>query len=517
MKYTEKMKNLRQIYDKAINEVKDSDYSILKQILYDAEFFLRILRQEDGKTLQTFFDIAAKNGEDIKAMIENKGDINVQVATQDISPEVIKLLLQYTEKKEVKMSIQKILQSGCHMTLYYAAQNKNHEVIKLLFEQAQAVGIDMREIFKQHHSIILDAAVSNPNHETLQLLLEYAKDAEINMKKKLESEDYQILRTAIKNQNIEVPNLLLKELAATGGRRVEALLYNKPSLFIAKEEIVMLALSYVEEKDQESFARLCGYILEHNAFEKIVSNNSIKNSIISSSYKISALREKVAGTIFLGSSIDSMWHKDGDLTQISLVKKDMMQYYQGNKCGKLNKHLKSHLLSFLMKPVHEDPDSVGEILTLLRKPLHKALAEQSNKNNIFLEEVALLTECKQGIEPPAPPPIHIRGLREGLLDVDLSTIETSNNSGSIQAVALPMTREERYGFASRYEEEQYTEYAQYITIQSEDVLQALHYISIVFKALDTALNFVRFAHEPTVDNVKKVIIDSAHLYNRPLA
>ncbi|WP_339040549.1 ankyrin repeat domain-containing protein [Candidatus Lariskella endosymbiont of Hedychridium roseum] len=326
---------------------------------------MRILRQEDGKTLQTFFDIAAKNGEDIKAMIENKGDINVQVATQDISPEVIKLLLQYTEKKEVKMSIQKILQSGCHMTLYYAAQNKNHEVIKLLFEQAQAVGIDMREIFKQHHSIILDAAVSNPNHETLQLLLEYAKDAEINMKKKLESEDYQILRTAIKNQNIEVPNLLLKELAATGGRRVEALLYNKPSLFIAKEEIVMLALSYVEEKDQESFARLCGYILEHNAFEKIVSNNFIKNSIISSSYKISVLREKVAGPIFLGSSIDSRWHKDGDLTRVSLVKKDMMQYYQGNKWGELNKHLKSHLLSFLMKPVHEDPDSVGEILTYL--------------------------------------------------------------------------------------------------------------------------------------------------------
>lgn len=183
MRYAEKMKNLRQIYDKAINELKDSDYSVLKQILYDAEFFLRILRQEDGKTLQTFFDIAAKNGEDIKAMIENKGDINVQVATQDISPDVIKLLLQYTEKKEVKMSIQKILQSGCNMTLYYAAQNKNHEVIKLLFEHAQAVGIDMKEIFKQYHSIILDAAVSNPNHETLQLLLEYAKDAEINMKK----------------------------------------------------------------------------------------------------------------------------------------------------------------------------------------------------------------------------------------------------------------------------------------------------------------------------------------------
>ncbi len=39
MKYTEKMGNLKRIYDKAINEVKDSDYSILKQILYDAEFF----------------------------------------------------------------------------------------------------------------------------------------------------------------------------------------------------------------------------------------------------------------------------------------------------------------------------------------------------------------------------------------------------------------------------------------------------------------------------------------------
>lgn len=141
------------------------------------------------------------------------------------------------------------------MTLYYAAQNKNHEVIKLLFEQAQVVVVDMREIFKQYYSIILDAAASNPNHETMKLLLEYAKDTEINMKKKLESEDYQILRTAIKNQNIEVPNLLLKELAATGGRRIEALLYNKPSLFIAKEELVMLSLSYVGRERSKIFCK----------------------------------------------------------------------------------------------------------------------------------------------------------------------------------------------------------------------------------------------------------------------
>lgn len=104
----------------------------------------------------------------------------------------------------------------------------------------------------------------------------------------------------------------------------------------------------LEEKDQKSFAKLCGCILEHNALEKIASNNSIKNSIISSSYKISVLREKVAGPIFSGASIDSRWHKDGDLTKVSLVKKDMMQYFKGNKCGELNKYLKSHVLTRIM-------------------------------------------------------------------------------------------------------------------------------------------------------------------------
>lgn len=109
MKYTEEEKNLRQIYDKTIDETKNGNHSMLKQLLRNTEFFLHILRQEDAQTLQTFFDIAANNVEDIKTIIENKGDINVQGATQDVSLEVIKLLLQYTEKKEVKMSIQKIL------------------------------------------------------------------------------------------------------------------------------------------------------------------------------------------------------------------------------------------------------------------------------------------------------------------------------------------------------------------------------------------------------------------------
>lgn len=148
---------------------------------------------------------------------------------------------------------------------------------------------------------------------------------------------------------------------------------------------------------------------------------------------------------------------------------------------------------------------MSEILLVLRKPLHKILGAQKITNNVPLEERLALKEYQQDLELPVSS--HAQQLNELFIDETLSAAEVVYGI-DFKVIDLPETYQKQSTIALFREEE----FIEQNIAGTHTILETLHDMSIGFKALDVAINSIRFAQEPTASNARKVIIESAHLY-----
>ncbi|MHC0449394.1 MAG: hypothetical protein ACRY3E_04845 [Candidatus Lariskella arthropodorum] len=130
MKRIEETIDLRQSYDEIMAKIKNNNYVISPELLNDEQFFFHILKLGDAEILITFFDAASKNEVSIKKIIES--------------------------------------QDG-HKAFEYAAQNNDHEVIKLLLEYAKEEVVDIIRVFEKSHYAIFQHAAKNTNHVEVKI------------------------------------------------------------------------------------------------------------------------------------------------------------------------------------------------------------------------------------------------------------------------------------------------------------------------------------------------------------
>ncbi|WP_339051752.1 ankyrin repeat domain-containing protein [Candidatus Lariskella endosymbiont of Epinotia ramella] len=435
-------------------------------------------KNQNHKVMELLLSHADKNNIDIKEALKYWDYFTFRHAAQNVNHEVMRLLFERAQT--LGMNIKTILANKDYELFHYAAQNTNPNVIKLLFEHAKTLEIDVRKTVLKNPSFQALENIKSAALDALLQVLVTTKDAEIEnvisqnpaIFTAPRDAEYQKIKALMndtpflfkepeklilalqhiewKDEELEDKELFAKRYKEilkrdVGYQEIKALMYTIPSFFYDKERLI-LALSHINPKDKKLFAARCEEILAHYSFrnklEEIVAykskNTTAKNLITDSAYKISVLRQEVGDSLFSNKgNVDNKWLKSGELTKLSLVKKDLMEYVQPkeNNSNSLNgetkktdwnnlkTNLKTTVLSFLIAPKEAKPESISisAILEALRQPLHNALETQEIKAGTYNKLLALLRK---------------EVTQKGMLT------NTSNNLSS-KEVAMPKVYEEQ--------------------------------------------------------------------------
>ncbi|WP_339051818.1 hypothetical protein [Candidatus Lariskella endosymbiont of Epinotia ramella] len=209
MKRIEETIDLRQSYDEIMAKIKNNNYVISPELLNDEQFFFHILKLGDAEILITFFDAASKNEVSIKKIIESQdGHKAFEYAAQNNDHEVIKLLLEYA--KEEVVDIIRVFEKSHYAIFQHAAKNTNHKVMQLLLEYPNHTIESIEKVFTKKNYATFMSAATNTNHEVMQSLLEHKYCTQTNVKNALKYLNYLAFSRASENDNHEVMRLLLE-------------------------------------------------------------------------------------------------------------------------------------------------------------------------------------------------------------------------------------------------------------------------------------------------------------------